>query len=571
MITGNNDRWSALSMKEKADLFKIYAANGYTSLDSIKEHYNKFADGGKKDTIPMEVNKEGNLIDSLEPAVITPRPVPLTLKTYPLSKEYPITHSYLETNNFYKEPTNKEEAIRNIVKNTERVRIDKRGTDPTYNLISDNCSDATGKLLNDIFNLNLTRGITTPKGLQKKIEKLGIGEYKGRGTEDSNAQIDSISAPWYNYRKAIDAYYINEYNKKLDEYLQYEKVNGVDLSPQKEGLLQYYNSHNPLLQYNIDKDNEVISNPVSYSKANGGYLDNLTTKPFSYQQVPVVRYADGGPFEKFYTSLPENQKDSTNFNVRRYWELNGKPKNFKEAVKKEMYTLEDDGVYHAYSVAYNKDTDEYEVMKSMTHPSRLWENVAYNSNTEFNREWEDLGNKYIRRPNNYVELPKSEIPEMFYISDLEELANRQRWAESRNINTAVSPRGAMGPYQIMPATLKEYQDKTGDIGDVYSLDYSRKVKDSILDSLSRTKTISNGNPKEYVKLAKQYAAYNWGQGNLGNMLQKAKEEGIDIYQTLDWFDKLPKETRDYVNFIVFGKDTGGHRINSLYNKSKENK
>lgn len=40
MITGNNDRWSALSMKEKADLFKLYAAEGINSLDKIREHYN---------------------------------------------------------------------------------------------------------------------------------------------------------------------------------------------------------------------------------------------------------------------------------------------------------------------------------------------------------------------------------------------------------------------------------------------------------------------------------------------------------------------------------------------------
>lgn len=40
MITGNNDRWSALSMKEKADLFKLYAAEGISSLDKIRQHYN---------------------------------------------------------------------------------------------------------------------------------------------------------------------------------------------------------------------------------------------------------------------------------------------------------------------------------------------------------------------------------------------------------------------------------------------------------------------------------------------------------------------------------------------------
>lgn len=42
----NNDRWSQLSMKKKADLFSIYTQNGYTSLEDIKKHYNSFAPGG---------------------------------------------------------------------------------------------------------------------------------------------------------------------------------------------------------------------------------------------------------------------------------------------------------------------------------------------------------------------------------------------------------------------------------------------------------------------------------------------------------------------------------------------
>lgn len=41
-----NDRWSALSMLERADLIKLYVNNGITSLDDIKKDYNSFSDGG---------------------------------------------------------------------------------------------------------------------------------------------------------------------------------------------------------------------------------------------------------------------------------------------------------------------------------------------------------------------------------------------------------------------------------------------------------------------------------------------------------------------------------------------
>jgi len=49
--------------------------------------------------------------------------------------------------------------------------------------------------------------------------------------------------------------------------------------------------------------------------------------------------------------------------MRRYWELNGKPKTWFEALNRKMFTKENDGYYHANTVAYNKDTDEYEFMK----------------------------------------------------------------------------------------------------------------------------------------------------------------------------------------------------------------
>lgn len=42
----NKDRWSALSMSERADLIKLYVSNGITSLDAIKKDYNSFDDGG---------------------------------------------------------------------------------------------------------------------------------------------------------------------------------------------------------------------------------------------------------------------------------------------------------------------------------------------------------------------------------------------------------------------------------------------------------------------------------------------------------------------------------------------
>lgn len=43
-----NDRWSALSMKDRADLIKLYLESGITDLREIKKGYNSFETGGSK-------------------------------------------------------------------------------------------------------------------------------------------------------------------------------------------------------------------------------------------------------------------------------------------------------------------------------------------------------------------------------------------------------------------------------------------------------------------------------------------------------------------------------------------
>ena len=88
-------------------------------------------------------------------------------------------------------------------------------------------------------------------------------------------------------------------------------------------------------------------------------------------------------FNDYVSTLPENQRDSKDFNVRRYWELNGRPANFDEAVNRGMFKMNDnDKMWHAGTVAYNKAADEYEFMKSPDHPTIGMEVDAYNNSPE---------------------------------------------------------------------------------------------------------------------------------------------------------------------------------------------
>lgn len=64
-----NDRWSALSMKDKADLIKLMVENGVTSLDDMKLYYsggNLFGEGGPKDRQKMYNSVKDRIIQQAQ-------------------------------------------------------------------------------------------------------------------------------------------------------------------------------------------------------------------------------------------------------------------------------------------------------------------------------------------------------------------------------------------------------------------------------------------------------------------------------------------------------------------------
>lgn len=120
------------------------------------------------------------------------------------------------------------------------------------------------------------------------------------------------------------------------------------------------------------------------------------------------------PFEYYVSTLPVAQRDSSNFRVRDYWQYNGQPKDFDEAKKRGMFEWVEDfdsngkslgWSWHAFTVAKNPNADEYDFMKSSSHPTVQKELDWYNSNSpdavEFRNNYELQRTepywKYIRR------------------------------------------------------------------------------------------------------------------------------------------------------------------------------
>lgn len=110
-------------------------------------------------------------------------------------------------------------------------------------------------------------------------------------------------------------------------------------------------------------------------------------------KIGIMSYKKGGKtepaYKRFLKTLPENQRRSADeYRMERFWELNGKPKDFEEAVSKGMFNMNDDGFWHANSVAYNSERDVYEFMKSKDHEAVGKELEFYYNNPDFSKEWE---------------------------------------------------------------------------------------------------------------------------------------------------------------------------------------
>lgn len=128
---------------------------------------------------------------------------------------------------------------------------------------------------------------------------------------------------------------------------------------------------------------------------------------------PVVITPDS-QYNSFLNTLPLNQRltQEEEYSTHRYWELNDKPSDFNEAKNIGMYSLEDDGTYHANSVQLTKSGD-YEWMKPKHHSTAHMELDWYNSaeGADFKKQYRLVDDE--NRPGFYkyekrVKLPKYE-------------------------------------------------------------------------------------------------------------------------------------------------------------------
>lgn len=161
------------------------------------------------------------------------------------------------------------------------------------------------------------------------------------------------------------------------------------------------------------------------------------------------------------------------------------------------------------------------------------------------------------------------VPYGFYDAPInwDNIEARQHYAESRFKKTAKSGKGARGPYQIMPRNWNYYSKKLGLTGSVDDYNNNKAVRDAMMDELYNRSWATKGFPSDSVRTAKTLAAYNWGSGNLTSHLENLKNQGVDIYHSMDWISTLPPETENYVNFILREKDGPGDYTTEAFEKA----
>lgn len=137
----------------------------------------------------------------------------------------------------------------------------------------------------------------------------------------------------------------------------------------------------------------------------------------------------------------------------------------------------------------------------------------------------------------------------------DEILLRQSFKESTFNQYAVSEKGCKGLTQIGNQLLQDYYKKVGyEEIDLFNPNHAIKIQKFAMDELYNSSFINKPNQLEGVRIAKTLAAYNWGRGNLSKYLVNLKKSGVDIYNSYDWIDNLPKETKDYINKILFKKN-----------------
>lgn len=188
----------------------------------------------------------------------------------------------------------------------------------------------------------------------------------------------------------------NRANREIAEAKRQQNL-VTDISEEatdRRNIAQYMAAFNGLRRgYQLQGGYDQSSIHVAKNGIKIEHLNKVKDILKSFNQQQTNQLQKGGEiklndFEYYLSTLPEAQRDSTDYRVKDFWEFNGKPKDFQEAINKEMFKWEEDFddngkslgfSWHANTIAWNPETGEGEFMKSPNHKTIQKEIDWYNS------------------------------------------------------------------------------------------------------------------------------------------------------------------------------------------------
>ena len=211
--------------------------------------------------------------------------------------------------------------------------ISKTGKTHGYNLITNNCSDDTRRILESTFGQKMGQFLFTTPG---DVRDYAL-EHGAIDTNNPNHSILKIPVTLEQKKRAMNAYYSLVREQNIIRFKKSIQDNNQLSEAEKQQALDKY-------QKLVDK------------KQSGGALD----------------------FNSWYKTVPTDRNDTLNYNLRRAYEL--APKQELEQWRTSSFQDLKNGKNHLRSVYENPNTGIYEFMKSKHHPTIQKELDWYNSN-----------------------------------------------------------------------------------------------------------------------------------------------------------------------------------------------
>lgn len=201
-----------------------------------------------------------------------------------------------------------------------------------------------------------------------------------------------------------------------------------------------------------------------------------------------------------------------------------------------------------------------------------------NNNDGYGREGTDFNilkniGKLVKKIFNKTN-DASDVDVNSIVIDPEELKIKQAYAESGFRSDVKSGAGASGLFQIMPDVLKDYNTANNTsftVDDLSNDSINTVVRDFKFNKTLNSEWVNKNNPSDAVRYAKALVGYNFGNMNTLRRLERAKKDGVDIYNTLDWLSTkyLPEESVNYTKYLLGIGSDGMHRNDAAYAASKK--